>query len=300
MAVLTAKTKVAVRNIVFITDFSRESEMARAYAAAIARHHDSKIYLVHPLQPPAPRAVSPGEPAPSLESEASAEEKLKAEAEKCTDIESARWVLKGTALEVVNRILSFEMADLVIVGTHGARGFRKAAAGTAAEHFFRHVQCPVLAVGPAARPCRPQWEPRHVLLATDLQSSEAAAARCAVFLAREHEARLVLLHVAAPAVMPFPEDQESSARPYFQSRLREILSYKPQLEYPAEFRVEFGEDAVAEILRVATEAQSDLIVLSVHRRDPWGFHVVHEAYRIVAEAPCPVLITQRSDGDRPR
>ncbi len=295
MAVLTAKPKVAVQNIVFITDFSPESDRAREYATAIARRYDSKIHLVHPLQALTPVGIPTAEAPPSPELAAEAEEKLKAEAEKCGDIRCARWVLKGTPLEVVDRILSFNTADLVIVGTHGAKGFRKAATGSAAEHFFRQVQCPVLAVGPSVRPCRPCWEPRHVLLATDLQSSESAAARCAVFLAREHDARLVLLHVAAPAAMPYPEDQEVIARPYFESRLREILSYKPQLEYPAEFRVEFGEDAVSEILRVATEQGSDLIVLSVHRRDPWGFHVVHEAYRIVAEAPCPVLITQRRD-----
>lgn len=114
-------------------------------------------------------------------------------------------------------------------------------------------------------------------------------------MAREHAARLALLHVARPASAPYPEDEQVIARPYFESRLREILAYRPQLEFPAEFRVEFSEDAVAEIERVAIQQRSDLIVLSVHREDPWGFHFVHEAYRIVAEAPCPVLITQRND-----
>jgi len=57
--------------------------------------------------------------------------------------------------------------------------------------------------------------------------------------------------------------------------------------------VEFGEDAVAGIVSVASGQACDLIVLSVHRKEPWGLHFVHKAYRIVAEAPCPVLITQR-------
>jgi nucleotide-binding universal stress UspA family protein len=152
-----------------------------------------------------------------------------------------------------------------------------------------------LAVGPAAKACGAAWDPKHVLLATDLQSTESSATRCAVFLAREHSARLALLHVAPPAAAPFPEDQELIVRPYFESRLRELLSYKPHLEYPAEFRVEFGPDPAAEILRVAQDQGTDLLVLSVHRQEPWGFHFVHEAYRIVAEAPCPVLITHRRE-----
>jgi nucleotide-binding universal stress UspA family protein len=291
MAVLATRSRVAVQNIILITDFSPASELARSYAVPIARHFESKIHLVHALQLPAHGASEAAAP----QSEAEAEAKMQVEARCFADVEHSEWLLKGTPLEVVDRIVSFDPSDLVIIGTQAARGLRKAATGAAAEHFFRHVRCPVLAIGPLTPPCGAEWTPMHVLLATDLQTKETSAARCAVFLAREHNARLALLHVAPPAAAPYPEDQEIIARPYFQSRLREILAYRPQLEYPAEFHVEFNEDPVKEIVRVATEKRSDLIVLSMHRQESWGFHFVHEAYRIVAEAPCPVLITQRKD-----
>ena len=93
--------------------------------------------------------------------------------------------------------------------------------------------------------------------------------------------------------MPFPVDDEVSAKPYFQTRLRELMSYKPELDYPADYWVEFAEDPVQAILQVAREKAIDLLVMSVHREEPWGFHFVHHAYRIVSESPCPVLITQR-------
>lgn len=292
MAVVATRPRVAVQNLIVITDFSPASEKALSYAVPIARHFGSKIHLVHALQPLLPSGSTA---APAPPSQADAEMKIRAQAAICAGLDHSEWLLQGSPLDVVERILSFDRSDLVIIGTHGARGFRKAAIGAAAEHFFRHVHCPVLAVGPASRSCSAEWTPRHVLLATDLQSKESAAARCAVCLAREHDARLSLLHVAPPAAAPYPEDQQIIARPYFQSRLREILAYRPQFEYPAEYLVEFGDDAVAEILRVAVQRRSDLIVLSVHRQEPWGFHFVHEAYRIVAEAPCPVLITQRKE-----
>lgn len=291
MAVLSAKPKAAVQNLVLITDFSSAAQLALSYAASVARHYKAKLHLVHAIQAQTSGAAKDA----GIELQAAAEIRIHAEAEKCTGVECSEWVLKGTPLAVAERIVSFDKADLVIVATQGARGFRGAAVGAAAEHFFRHIHCPVLAIGPRLAPCGSTWEPKHVLLATDLQTRETAAARCAVFLAREHDARLALLHVAPPASAPYPEDQEIIARPYFQSRLREILAYKPLLEYPAEFRVQFGEDAVTEIVRTARELHSDLIVLSVHRQEPHGFHFVHEAYRIVAEAPCPVLITQRKD-----
>lgn len=284
MAVLTARPRVAVQNIVLITDFSPVSGRAMSYATAIARHYDSKIHLVHALHQGSHDTAA---------AKADAEARLHEQAAECAGIECSEWLLTGTPEEVVDRIVSFDKSDLVIVGTQEAHGYRRAAAGAAAEHFFRHADCPVLAVGPCATACGATWQPRHVLLATDLQTNESAAARCAVFLAREHDARLSLLHVAPPGSAPYPEDQEVIARPYFESRLREILAYRPQLEFPAEFRVEFSHNTVSEILRVAAEQHSDLIVISVHRAEPWGFHFVHEAYGIVAEAPCPVLITQR-------
>lgn len=294
MAVLSVRPRIAVKNVVVATDFSPASEVALQYAIAIARRYGSKIHLTHAI---ARDKREPGVPHSGAlwghTTEAEAVEKLSALAAGFSDLEISEWVLKGSEEQVVERLLSFDQVDLVVIGTHAAKGFRRFAIGSAAEHFFRHIHCAVLAVGPSAKPCREAWEPRHLLLTTDLQSSEATATHCAMLLAGEHEARLTLLHVAPPAPAPFPENQHIVARPYFQSRLKELLSYKPEPGHPVEFLVEFGDDAVAEILRVARERASDLIVLSVHRAEPWGFHFVHEAYRIVAEAPCPVLITQR-------
>ena len=290
MAVISAQPRVAVKNIVVTTDFSPASDLALAYALSVARYFGSKIFLVHGIE----GARTPH--AGTLwghETDQEANQKLQGEADKCGDIECAPQLLKGTVEQVIDRMLSLDRIDLVVIGIRGGKGFRKVAFGSAAEHFFRHTQCPLLAVGPAVPHSPPVWRLRHVLLATDLQSDESKATRCAVFLAREHGAHLSLLHVAPPAPPPYPDDQQVSSRAYFQSRLRELLSYKPSLEYSAEFLVEFGEDPVAEIVRLARARAIDLVVLSVHREEPRGFHFVHEAYRIVSEAPCPVLITQR-------
>jgi len=293
MAVLSAIPRVAVKNIIVTTDFSAASDLALDYAISIARYYGSKMFLVHALESATHAPASHPGTLWGHETETEAREKLSHDAERCGDIECSQQLLKGTAKQVVDRMLSLDEIDLVVIGVRGGKGFRKVAFGSAAEHFFRNIHCPVLAVGPSVGHCRPVWGPRHVLLTTDLQSDESMAARCAVFLAREHNARLAFLHVAPPAPPPYPDDQNVISQPYFQSRLRQLLSYKPGLDYSAEFWVKFGEDAVAEIVCTARERATDLIVLSVHRQEPWGFHFVHEAYRIVAEAPCPVLITQR-------
>ena len=293
MAVLSARPGVALKNIVVAIDFTPQSELALQHAAAIARHFGAKLHLVHAIHPSPHVPAHEATAALARQAEAEAEAKLEREAENCEEVECSRWVLIGDPISAVERILSFDEIDLVVIGTHGAKGLRRLSAGSAAEHFFRHVHCPVLTVGPSVSGWNPVWAPKQILLATDLQSDESVATCCAVLLAREHDAHLALLHVAPPAPPPFPEDQEVTARPYFQSRLRQLLSYDSHVDYPAELMVEFGHDPAAEVIRVAGQKKADLIVLSVHREEPWGVHFVRQAYRIVAEAPCPVLITQR-------
>lgn len=58
----------------------------------------------------------------------------------------ARDIIVNTALEVG--------ADLIIMGTHGRRGLRRALLGSVAESVLRHAPCPVLAIRRPTRESR--------------------------------------------------------------------------------------------------------------------------------------------------
>jgi nucleotide-binding universal stress UspA family protein len=294
MLVLSAKPRISLKNIVVATDFSAASESALDHAVAIARHYDSKILLMHAIgSTPDSQSWDEARIRGADKLLTHAEQKLCAEAEKHPDVECQRFLLTGTALEVVEHILSLDHIDLIVVGTHGTKGVRKLMMGSVAEQICHHVRCPVLVVGPLSGEGKPTWSPKRILLATDLQSDESRAIEYATAVAREHDARLALLHVTTPAGPPYPQDSELFIAPYFQSRLRELLSYQPWGDYPADVWVEFENDPVAGILKVVHQRAIDLLVLSVHPREPWTSHLVHNAHRIVAEALCPTLIVQR-------
>jgi nucleotide-binding universal stress UspA family protein len=294
MLVLSAKPRISLKNIVVATDFSAASESALDHAVAIARHYNSKILLMHAIgSTPDSQSWDEARIRGADKLLTHAEQKLCAEAEKHPDVECQRFLLTGTALEVVEHILSLDHIDLIVVGTHGTKGVRKLMMGSVAEQIFHHVRCPVLVAGPSSREEKTTWGPKRILLPTDLQSDESQTVEYATALAREHDARLELLHVTIPARAPFLEDSELTIAPYFQSRLRELISNRPALDHPAEVWVEFGDDPVIGILKVAKQRAIDLIVLSVRPREPWTSHFAHNAHRIVAEAPCPVLVVQR-------
>jgi len=294
MLALSTKPEVLLKNIVVATDFSPASEAALDRAIGIARHYGSKILLVHAVE-----AVS--QPHSQEEAEArgtrrlaEAEWRLLREAEKCTNVECERHLLSGTAVEVVEQFLAIDHTDLIVVGTHGTKGFRKLLMGSVAEQIFRHVRCPVLVIGPSAREGKTNWDPKRILLATDLQSDESRTVAYATALATEHGARLALLHVTSPTGAPYPEDSKVVIGSYYLSRLRRLVSdWRGGGGYRAEVWVEFEDDPVAGIISVASRQAIDLLVLSVHPRAPWTLHFGHNAHRIVTAVPCPALIVQR-------
>ena len=48
---LSSRASISLKNVLFATDFSEASEAALAYAAAISRHYDSQLHVVHIMSP---------------------------------------------------------------------------------------------------------------------------------------------------------------------------------------------------------------------------------------------------------
>ena len=287
---LSAVPALVLRNIVVATDFSPASEMAVCYARAIAGRNSSRLTLLHAIPPSEEADAKRGAPTEYL---AELEQKLREQADSCLGLECHTRLVKGTTLEVVDQILGLEHVDLIVLASHGTRGFRRFLLGESAEQIFRHVKCPVLVIGPSVVNRGRNWQPQSVLLATDLESDEAAAVQHAMAWATAHRAELALLHVTSPAAAPFPEDTEVFLQPYFQSRLQQLIPSWAGLHH-LHFWIEFGSDPVTETVRVIKEKGIDLAVLSVRPGQPWTTHFPHDAQRMVATSPCPVLVVQRN------
>jgi len=135
------------------SDFSAGSLEALTYATELAQHFGAELYLVHVL-PTHPDAVDWKE-----EDEADvpgAERVLSSEAEgqlrKLTEPLLAKGVrahallTHGDAAEQVARVARDEGADVIVIATHGATGWRHLAFGSVAEKVVRLAGCPVLTI----------------------------------------------------------------------------------------------------------------------------------------------------------
>jgi len=144
-----------IRKILFPTDFSDSSRKAAEYAAGLARAQGAEVVLLHVIEP----YVLPIEyglaPMPRVE--------LDREAQENSRIELENWARKyfgkgrasahvgmGRAAEWIVETARKHRCDLIVLGTHGRRGFSRLFLGSTAERVVRLSPCPVLTV-PAGR-----------------------------------------------------------------------------------------------------------------------------------------------------
>jgi nucleotide-binding universal stress UspA family protein len=133
---------------------------------------------------------------------------------------------------------------------------------------------------------------KTILHPTDFSPSARYALWLASSLARDHGARLVVMHVAGPALaklygeVPVFQQLEEHERD-LEERLHRL---KPlHFKLPVEYRMEKGVPA-EEILRVAQETKCDLIVMGTYGRTGLNRMLMGSvAEQVLRKARCPVL-----------
>src|SRR5438874_1488196 len=134
--------------------------------------------------------------------------------------------------------------------------------------------------------------PIHTILhPTDFSERSAFAFRLACALARDYDARLVLVHVAVVPVVLYGEGVvPAQPEDYQEGLMRELHRLQPpDPSLRVEHLLKEG-DPVTEILGVAREINADLIVMGTHGRTGLERLLMGSvAERVVRRAACPVL-----------
>jgi nucleotide-binding universal stress UspA family protein len=140
--------------------------------------------------------------------------------------------------------------------------------------------------------------PVHTILhPTDFSEGSAFAFRLACALARDYDARLIVMHVSTPSAPIYGDRFMTAVMPDpAQERLRQ-KQLRHQLEqlHPRDARVQVEHRLaegypVAEILAVAKEERADVILMGTHGRTGLGRLLMGSvAEEVVRKAPCPVV-----------
>lgn len=142
---------VPPKRILVPVDFTPESQVPVAYAVALAQRVDATIVLVHvAVFDPGWTEVLPPDASPATLEEArerrlgTAAERLRQHGAALGGVPHESLVVEGDAVEAIVSLAREQACDLIVVGSHGRRGLKRALLGSVAERVVRHAPVPVL------------------------------------------------------------------------------------------------------------------------------------------------------------
>lgn len=273
-------SRVQLEKILLVTDFPPWSDVAVPYALTLTREHGAETHIAHPVSSHmfASLAQLPqGGPfrGPWRDLVFGA-----AERQAVVETESM-----GPRLR---QIAGGHEFDLIVISAR--RPVTAKTLASALEHVFESSACPVMVIGPRVQD-PPRAEPGTILYATDFSPHALAAAQHAFGWAQEYQSWITMLHVVE-GVSPWTEHERSALEEPFRQWMQQLVPEELPVWCEVEQRVEFG-NAPDTIVRTADDLHADLVVIGLAGIDGPSQSVPGStAYRVIAEAPCPVLVTR--------
>jgi nucleotide-binding universal stress UspA family protein len=140
-----------IQRIVVATDFSDISDTVVDQALDLAKQLGASVTLVHSYEIPIygfPEGVlvAPPDVASRISSAAQTELEAIAKRNEGRGVKLATSLRMGAAWDEVNAVAEETNADLIVVGTHGRRGFSRLLLGSTAERLLRTATRPIYVV----------------------------------------------------------------------------------------------------------------------------------------------------------
>jgi nucleotide-binding universal stress UspA family protein len=287
--------------ILLATDGSTEAELAARSAVDLSQKTDSELHLIHVMdvakvglsmavlysEATDPEGVKL--PDPVLEEEL--ERSAKQEGREALDEEEQRVRSAGGTVahshlrmgEVEGEIVHLAEdlgAGLIVMGSRGRRGMRRALMGSVSDSVVRHAHCPVMVVR-----AEPVVFPTKLLVATDRSREAQLGATTAADLAKSTNSELHVVHVGF-------EQLRDEAQKELDTEVGMIRESGAQ---DIQAHLNFGMPARS-IVELAEELGAGLIVMGSR-----GLGGVRRALMgsisdsVVRHAHCPVLVVRQEE-----
>jgi nucleotide-binding universal stress UspA family protein len=289
-----------IKLIVCPIDFSEFSIRAYDYALSLAEHYRAKLVAQHIVElsryPYAEYVAAQGNYAEFCRTLREAgKEKLRGFVKNHThdQIEPELAVHEGTAPDSILSFAQERNADLIVMGTHGRRGYDRMVLGSVTNRVMRTAPCPVVAISKPPHESTAAGQERHrvhhlnrILFCTDFSENSERALNYAISAAAEYNSELTLLHVleGTPTSSKMQEAIATTTQ-----QLDKLIPEERRKALKIKTAVRIGKP-YQEIIQVALEAQIDLVVMGVHGRGALDLAVFGSTTnRVVQLGPCPVL-----------
>jgi len=280
-------------------DFSEFSLRAYRYTLSLAEHYRSKLVVQHIAElspyPYADYVASQGDYQEFCRAlREGGQQKLQEFVKKHAhdEIQPELVVHEGVPADSILSFAQARKADLIVMGTHGRRGFDRLVLGSVTDRVMRTAPCPVLAISKLPQDFIAAGEERRhvhhlnrILFCTDFSGNAGRALTYAISATAEYDAELTLLHVLDVPGPVKTEEAIATAR----EQLDKLIPLAERNTLRTKTAVRIGEP-YQQIIQFALEAQIDMVVMGVSGRGALDRAVFGSTtYRVIQLGPCPVL-----------
>lgn len=292
-----------IKLILCPVDFSEFSITAHHHALSLAEHYRAKLVAQHIVElwryPYADYAASAGDYKEFCRAlveggKQQLQEFVKKQAR--DEIQPELVVHQGAAADCILSLAQARKADLIVMGTHGRRGFDRLVLGSVTDRVMRTAPCPVLIISRPPQESMAAAEGRsihrlnhrlnRILFCTDFSENSARALTYAISATGEYDAELTLLHVLEEVSGPAETKQAIAAAT---EQLDKLIPLAERKTLRTRTTVRIGKP-YQQIIQFAEEARIDMVTMGVSGRGALDRAVFGSTtYRVIQLGPCPVL-----------
>jgi nucleotide-binding universal stress UspA family protein len=275
-----------LQRILVPTDLSDFSKTAAAWAAMFQRRLGSRITLLYANQPYLPVDVFEGAGAYAFLNAPELRQRMSEELDRfatecftsCGSGVDTLIVDAAPAQAIVDTAEKVD-ADVILMATHGRRGWRRALLGSVTEDVVRATERPLMSVSASfLTPAGPRIA--TVLCPVNFTQIARQALEEAAALAGAFGADLLVVHVADLADEPYLTHLEEDFATWIEPGVRRRCKYS---------QIVARGDAAEQVLQIAGQAGADLIVIGAqHKRFADATVIGTTTERVVRFAKQPV------------
>jgi nucleotide-binding universal stress UspA family protein len=281
-------------------DFSEFSVSAYQYALSVAEYYQAKLVVQHIVElwrhPSADFAASARlyeEYSQALRERGKKQLQEFVENHTHDEIQPELVVQIGVAADSILSFAQLQKADVIVMGTHGRRGFDRLMLGSVTDRVMRMAPCPVLAASKPPHDSVAAGKERgdvhhlsRILFCADFSENSERALKYAISATAEYDAELTLLHVLEGVPGPAKTEEAMAAAA---ERLDELIPPEGRKTLKIKTAVRIGKP-YAQIIQLALETQIDLVTMGVRGRGALDLAVFGSTtYRVMQLGSCPVL-----------
>ncbi len=288
-----------IKLILCPVDFSEFSIRAYHHALSLAAHYQAKVVVQNIVEiwryPYADYVASQGDYQEFCRAlREGGEEKLRefVKQHPHDDVQPELAVHEGVAADCILSFVKARKPDLIVMGTHGRRGFDRMVLGSVADRVMRRAPCPVLTICKAPMESTAGEERHHehhlnrILYCTDFSENSEPALNYAISATEEYDAELTLLHVLEDVRSP-ARTQEAIA--IATAKLDKLIPAEKRKKLKVKTAVRIGKP-YQQIIQFALEGKTDMVAMGVSGRGALDRAVFGSTtYRVIQLGPCPVL-----------